>query len=105
MERSGHRSIEGVRSYKRTSDKQREALSDILSKVGKKARVESCVSAPTLSTTPDPTSLPLVQTPALPATDVSTTTVPAPHSNSQIINTATQHKQQLHGVSFPNATL
>ena len=30
MERTGHRSIEGVRSYKRTSDSQQEALSDIL---------------------------------------------------------------------------
>ena len=30
MERTGHRSLEGVRSYKRTSDTQREALSDIL---------------------------------------------------------------------------
>ncbi len=31
MERTGHRSIEGVRSYKRTSMEQREAVSDILS--------------------------------------------------------------------------
>ena len=30
MERTGHRSLEGVRSYKRTSDTQRESLSDIL---------------------------------------------------------------------------
>ena len=30
MERTGHRSVEGVRSYKRTSDQQSEALSDIL---------------------------------------------------------------------------
>ena len=30
MERTGHRSLECVRSYKRTSDLQREALSDIL---------------------------------------------------------------------------
>ena len=30
MERTGHRSVEGVRSYKRTSEKQRQALSDIL---------------------------------------------------------------------------
>ena len=30
MERTGHRSLEGVRNYKRTSDQQREALSDIL---------------------------------------------------------------------------
>lgn len=32
MERTGHRSIEGVRSYKRTSDEQREALSDLLNR-------------------------------------------------------------------------
>ena len=30
MERTGHRSLEGVRSYKRTSEQQRQALSDIL---------------------------------------------------------------------------
>ena len=30
MERTGHRSLEGVRSYKRTSNEQRETLSDIL---------------------------------------------------------------------------
>ncbi len=32
MERTGHRSLEGVRSYKRTSDSQREAVSDILNR-------------------------------------------------------------------------
>ena len=32
MQRTGHRSIEGVRSYKRTSDAQQEALSDILNR-------------------------------------------------------------------------
>ena len=31
MERTGHRSIEGIRSYKRTSSEQQEAVSDILS--------------------------------------------------------------------------
>ena len=31
MEMTGHRSLEGVRSYKRISDEQREVLSDILS--------------------------------------------------------------------------
>ena len=30
MERTGHRSLEGIRSYKRTSDMQRKAVSDIL---------------------------------------------------------------------------
>ena len=39
MERTGHRSLEGVRSYKRTSDTQQEALSDILN-CSKRTRVE-----------------------------------------------------------------
>ena len=30
MERTDHRSMEGVRSYKRTSDEQREVISDLL---------------------------------------------------------------------------
>ena len=30
MERTGHRSLEGVRNYKRTSDQQRQVLSDVL---------------------------------------------------------------------------
>ena len=32
MERTGHCSIEGVRSYKRTSDDQRRALSNLLNR-------------------------------------------------------------------------
>ena len=32
MEQTGQRSLEGVRSYKRTSDKQRQALSDVLNR-------------------------------------------------------------------------
>ena len=43
MERTGHRSLEGVRSYKRTSDQQREALSDIMN--CKVARIESSTVA------------------------------------------------------------
>ena len=30
MERTGHRSLDGVRSYKRTSEEQQVALSDIM---------------------------------------------------------------------------
>ena len=37
MERMGHRSLEGVRSYKRTSDKQRQALSDVLNRDDQRA--------------------------------------------------------------------
>ena len=53
MERTGHKSTDGVRSYKRTSENQREALSDILNR----ARVEEP------STVPIPSSAtPVVQT-------------------------------------------
>ena len=48
MERTGHRSLTGVRSYKRTSDEQREALSDILNGGRKVARTEQ---QPTISAT------------------------------------------------------
>ena len=40
MERTGHRSLENVRSYKRTSDTQCQALSDILN-CSKKTRTDS----------------------------------------------------------------
>ena len=40
MERTGHRSLEDVRSYKRTSDTQCQALSDILN-CSKKTRTDS----------------------------------------------------------------
>ena len=45
MERTGHRSLEGVRSYKRTSDQQRETLSDILN-CPKRSRTESAPLPP-----------------------------------------------------------
>ena len=54
MERSGHRSIEGVRSYKRTSDEQRRALSDILNGVRKTAPVD--LASP--NSARDPSALP-----------------------------------------------
>ena len=38
MERTGHRSLDGVRSYKRTSAKQQEYLSDILGLTNKKLK-------------------------------------------------------------------
>lgn len=45
MEKTGHRSLEGVRSYKRTSDEQRESISDILS--NRKVPRMDTVAAPT----------------------------------------------------------
>ena len=44
----GHRSLTGVHSYKRTSDEQREALSDFLNGGRKVARTEQ---QPTISAT------------------------------------------------------
>ncbi len=57
---TGHRSTEGVRTYKRVSNEQREALSDILNtatntKDTKKRKVESkddCVGTASEGTTP-----------------------------------------------------
>ena len=46
MERTRHRSLEGVRSYKRTSDRQRRALSDVLNR-------EQPNNQPTTSQQPD----------------------------------------------------
>ena len=49
MERTGHRSLDGVRSYKRTSDCQREALSNILNGAKKPRQSStSIVPAPSL---------------------------------------------------------
>ena len=45
MKRTGHRSIEGIRSYKRTSLHQKEAVSDILSNMSTKKHCGE-VSAP-----------------------------------------------------------
>ena len=85
MERTGHRSVEGVQSYKRTSDTQREALSDILN-IRKVARVADNTYQHTAHQQPErhpPTA--------------------APPSFVQAM-AATQHSQQLHGLSFPSAT-
>ena len=44
MERTGHRSVEGVREYKRSSDKLKQLSSNVLNRGGcKKAKVESSI--------------------------------------------------------------
>ena len=45
MEKTGHRSLEGVRSYKRTNMEQQENLSDILSATKRPAIQSSSVSS------------------------------------------------------------
>ena len=47
MEKTGHQIIEGVRSYKRTSELQREALSDILNRSAQAIQVQPTGTADT----------------------------------------------------------
>jgi hypothetical protein len=56
MERTGHRSTEGIRSYKRTSTEQQVAVSDILNNASKKPCTASTdialTNPPAIATTP-----------------------------------------------------
>ena len=57
MERTGHRSIHGIRSYKRISKSQREALSDILKR---KTPHTDTQLKPSLPTSTIPTAVPIL---------------------------------------------
>ncbi len=50
MEKTGHRSLEGVRTYKRTTTNQQEGISDILSLTRKKKCTAHITSPPSCST-------------------------------------------------------
>lgn len=52
MERTGHKSLEGVRSYKHTSHEQHEALSDIMNR--KVAKVDPTPTSSSYSALPHP---------------------------------------------------
>ena len=85
MEWSGHRSIESVRSYRRTSDERRHALSDILNGDRKTARVD--LSGASSNSARDPSTPP--------------PTAPAPHHPRQLIaqRTSLSTAHQLHQVA------
>ena len=68
MERTGHRSLEGVRSYKRTSDIQREALSDILNKRTRYNDSEGTVANSTTTEVPLTTNVQSTMNYSLPGT-------------------------------------
>ena len=70
MERTGHRSLDGVCSYKRTSDQQREALSDILNMPKKREAEEPNTTAPTVA----PTTAPFLSSQHLRALNLPTAT-------------------------------
>ena len=90
MERTGHRSIEGVWSYKRTSESQQEAHSDILN--CKVSRVGNETSVVTSAALPTPI-------PPVPSSVHPSCTVPTPRS---IIQASAQNTNQMQGLSFPS---
>ena len=83
MERTGHRSLEGVHSYKRTSDAQREAPSDILNGGTKKVKLDDTRTS----------EFHLAST--VPALLADTTPT---------FLSASQHSQQLRTLNLPSAT-
>ena len=85
MERTGHCSVEGVRSYKRTSDTQREALSDILNQQ-KRPRSTSV-----------PSSVPL-------QTTSKSSLQPVPVSDNSLVANSQHNQQLVSGLSIPSAT-
>ena len=91
MERTGHRSIEGVQSYKRRSESQREALSDILNT--KVPRGGNEISVVTSAALPTPT-------PPVPSSMHPSFTVP---TSGSIIQASAQNTNQMQGLSFPSA--
>ena len=60
MERTGHRSVDGVRSYKRTSDHLNEAVSDILNRSVKRSNSSYPPATPSSSSSP---AIPLLSCP------------------------------------------
>ena len=102
MEVTGHRSLEGVRSYKRTSDTQREVLSDILN-CSKRPRVEpnTAVTAtlPSMGTAIEPLSSATEFSPTMLST---ATTLVQPPSNATVFS-AKHQSHHLHALSLPHA--
>ena len=88
MERTGHRSLEGVRSYKRTSDEQREYLSDILNR--KEPRIEETPTSKGDSCPQQQTSTP--QVPDVGSAVVVTSTHQVPDTGAVVaFSPSTQH--------------
>ena len=87
MERTGHHSLEGVRSYKRTNSEQQENISDIIS-LSKKRHVSSSQNALLPSTafsSPVPFTHHSMPVPPNPV-PVTHHPVPVTHSSSQVQN-------------------
>ena len=88
MERTGHRSVDGVRSYKRTSDHLSMAVSDIL----------NCQPAPKPPNTSHPQQLPSFL-PSLPVPPAPTDTASLPHPSPHPIEPSTA---ELENCPFPS---
>ena len=81
MERTGHRSIEGIRGYKRTSLEQQENISDMLQ--GKKPRLDIVpVSRSQFTESYLPSLPPPMAATTFPCSQVSTNNISAPRTSS-----------------------
>jgi hypothetical protein len=87
MERTGHRSIEGIRSYKRTSSEQQENISDILN--GKKPCLDEGPTTNMQSLVPTSSNSPTVSFASLAPSPIASappcsqlTNISAPHHSS-----------------------
>ena len=94
MERTGHRSVEGVRTYKRTSDEQQVALSDVLNRA-KRSRIGPLALPPPNTARPlamphSNTAGPLPMPQTLPSPDVCATGPLQANLNTQLQAAVTQ---------------
>ena len=97
MERTGHRSTEGVRSYKRTSSEQQEAVSDILS-----LRKRPCTELqplPPLLPHPVPSAAPVI--PGSSTSDINMVNMPTHISTAR----STDHARTFYFNSCSNFTI
>ena len=74
MERTGHRSLDGVRNYKRTSDQQRQVLSDVLN-------MDPRINVPCAVATPCRSSLISVEEQNMVVSSSSSSLVPVEEQN------------------------
>ena len=70
MEKTGHHSLEGVRSYKRTNNEQHENLSDILSLKKKKCTSSALVPFSGAHTSTQPAPIPNETSATVPSTNI-----------------------------------
>ena len=94
MERAGHRSTDGIRTYKRTSAEQQEAISDILSRSKKlkedTSKCTSLIRSSTVLATQEPLNMLASSQPS--------SSYEINHSQKQVLFTQTIYRGCLHSI-------